>query len=166
MTQRQEMGGRTGMGAQQTRRTGQTPLRSVTIENILQEDVVRAEPDTPLHGIVSKMRESDVGAVVIEEDGEPTGILTDRQIVLSLEEMDLSERTAEDLVQDDLVTGTSELSVFDVLRKLNDENVRRLPIVDDDGELEGIVTLDDVLVLLGSELGKAAEIIKAQSPRL
>ena len=44
--------------------------------------------------------------------------------------------------------------------------VRRLPIVDENGTLEGIVALDDILVLLGTELGNATEIIREQSPRL
>lgn len=164
MSQQQGMGGEFGPGAQHLQRSG---LRSVSVDEIVQEDVVTAEPDTPLETIVSKMREEDVGSVVIHDDNKPVSILTDRKIALSLDETsDFSELTAEDVMDTDLVTGTSELSVFEALQKLNEENVRRLPIVDDNGELKGIITLDDMLVLLGSEMQKATDIIRAQSPRL
>lgn len=142
-------------------------LRAVTVEEIVQTDVVTVEPDTPISRVVGHMSENDVGSVVVVKADVPVGVVTDRQIALLLEETpDLSERTVEFLVSDDLVTGTSEMSVFEALRRLEEASVRRLPIVDDDGALEGIVTLDDILVLLGAELQKATSIIRAQSPRL
>lgn len=142
-------------------------LRSVTIEEIVQTDVVTVEPDTPISRVVGHMAQNDVGSVVVVEADVPVGVVTDRQIALLLEETpDLTDRTIEFLVSDDLVTGTSEMSVFEALRRLEEAAVRRLPIVDDEGALEGIVTLDDILVLLGAELQKATSIIRAQSPRL
>ena len=120
-----------------------------------------------LQSVAAKLAEEDVGAVVAVEDDEPVGVVTDRQIALYLQEMtDPTEHTARDVLSEDIVTGTTVLTVFEVLEKLSEEDIRRLPIVDDEGKLEGIVTLDDLLVLLGSELGKAADIIKTQSPRL
>jgi CBS domain-containing protein len=65
----------------------------------------------------------------------------------------------------DLVTGTPDTNVFDAVSTLGDAGVRRLPIVGEDGRLEGIVTLDDLIVLLGSEMGNATEVIKQQSTR-
>lgn len=142
-------------------------LQSVTAEEIIQTDVVTAERDTPIPTVVAKMAEKDVGSVVVVEDDSPVGIITDRSIALGLESTpDISEREADDYISDDIVTGTTDMSVFDVVQRLEEEQVRRLPIVDEDGALEGIVTLDDVFVLLGAELEYATSIIKAQSPRL
>lgn len=141
-------------------------LRPVTIEDIVQTDVVTAERDTPIPTVVAEMAEKDVGSVVVVEDNSPIGIITDRTIALALESNpDISDQTAEDIVAENLVTGTMEMSVFDALRRLEEEDIRRLPIVDDDGELQGIVTLDDILVLLGTELENATAIIQSQSPR-
>lgn len=151
---------------QQTRAEG-PQLQPVTVEEIIQTDVVTAEQDTPIATVVAKMAEKDVGSVVIVEDDSPVGIITDRSIALALESTpDITEQEAGDHISDDLITGTSDMSVFDVVQWLDEENIRRLPIVDEDGSLEGIVTLDDILVLLGAELEHATSIIQAQSPRL
>lgn len=141
-------------------------LREVRIEEIVQTDVVTAERDTPIATVVAEMAEKDVGSVVVVEDEKPVGIITDRTIALALETTpDVSELIADDLLSEEIVTGTSEMSIFDALRLLEDEEIRRLPIVEDDA-LKGIITLDDILVLLGAELENATSIIKAQSPRL
>lgn len=167
--QMQQMAPQPGFGAQSQQQMGGGPshLQSVTLQDILQEDVVTAEPDTPLPTIAAEMKTEDVGAVVIVEDDEPLGIVTDRKIALALGEMEnLDEKTARDIMSDDMVAGPDNMSVYDAIKQLSDENIRRLPVIDEDGELVGIVTLDDIIVLLGKELQETAEIIKAQSPRL
>jgi CBS-domain-containing membrane protein len=58
------------------------------------------------------------------------------------------------------------MNVYEAINQLSDEEIRRLPVVDEDGELVGIVTLDDLLVLLSRELSMAGDIIEEQSPRL
>lgn len=148
------------------RRSGRQ-LQSVTVDDIVQTDVVTAEPDTPIATIVAMMAEEDVGSVIVVEDDQPRGVLTDRTICLALEDdPDVTERTADDLGVDDVVTGSTDETVFEVLDRMSDETVRRLPIVDDEGSLAGIVTLDDILVLFGAELQNAVEIVRDQSPRL
>lgn len=144
-----------------------TGLEPVTVDDIVETDVVTAERDTPIAEVVGAMASEDVGSVVVVDGDEPVGVLTDRTIALSLEsEPDVSDREAGDLIGGDLVTGSTDMSVFEALQRLSDEGIRRLPIVDDEGTLEGIVTLDDVLVLLGTELGDAIDVIKDQSPRI
>jgi len=156
-----------GMGPQGMQ-PGITPqLESVDIEDVIQTDVVTAEPDTPVPAVASMMEKEDVGAVIVVDDEEPVGVITDRKIALSLQEQeDASEQTAEDVMTEDLVSGTTVITVFEVLDKMSEEDIRRFPIVDEDGSLEGIVTLDDLLVLLGTEIERATEIIQSQSPRL
>lgn len=143
-------------------------MQPVEIEQLAQTDVVTVEPEMSIADVISEMAENDVGSVVVVDDGSPIGILTDRTIALALEgEPDITEKQASELIQDDgLVTATTDMTLVEALERLNEENVRRLPIVNEDGQLEGIVTLDDILVLLGSALHEATEIIKAQSPRL
>jgi CBS domain-containing protein len=142
-------------------------LQPVTVEDIIQTDVVTAERDTPIRTIVAQMAERDVGTVLVVEEDQPIGVITDRQVALALEETpDLTERTAEELLSDELLTGRIDMNLFEVIQQLNEANVRRLPIVDDDNTLVGIVSLDDVLVVLGVELRNAVDIIKAQSPRM
>jgi CBS domain-containing protein len=136
------------------------------VEDVISTDIVTAERDTPLATVAALMAENDVGSVIVTDDsGEtPIGLITDREIALAVEsEPEIGERTAEELVSSDLLTGRSDMTVFEALDEMNDAGIRRLPIVDEDGTLTGIVTLDDLLVLLGGNLGTAAELIATQT---
>lgn len=142
-----------------------TPER---VEDLIVTDVVTAKQDTPIPAIASSMAENDVGSVVIvEEDGQtPVGIITDRKIALAIESMpNISDRTAGELASGDLVTGSTDMTVFEALEQLNNAKIRRLPVVDEDGNLQGIVTLDDLLVFFGTQLSDAFEIINSQTRR-
>jgi len=147
---------------------GQRPqLNPITIEELIETDVVTAERDTPIQEIVAMMAQHDVGSVVILDDDTPVGIVTDRSIALALDETEeIAEQEADEITPDDLALGTTEMDLTEIVDRLTESDVRRLPIVDDDGALQGIVTLDDVLVFLGTELERATSVIEAQSPRL
>ena len=145
---------------------GRSLLRPVSVEDIVAEDVVTAQPDTPIRTVVAQMSERDVGSVIVVDDGQPVGILTDRMIALALEdEPNVEELSAEALMADDPITVDTSTDVFQALQLMRDEEIRRLPVVDDEESLQGIVTLDDALVLLGSELDKLATTVREQSPR-
>jgi len=166
----QQMGPQGQQGGAQSARpprgTGRA-LQAITVDELVQTDVVTAEQDASLNELADLMAEEDVGCVVIVEDQKPQGIVTDRKLALTLRSSDEQEATtARDLLHGDLITGSEDMNVFEALQRLEEASIRRLPIVSEEGELTGIVTLDDILVLLGSELSNAAEIIKAQSPRL
>ncbi|MDG5776595.1 CBS domain-containing protein [Haloarculaceae archaeon H-GB2-1] len=154
-------------GVQQPARRGRRPMTPVDVRDIIQTDVVAVQPDAAISEVASKMGDQDVGCVIVVEGEQPRGVLTDRKIALALSETeDVSGLTASDLLSGDLVVGTDDMSMFDLLDTLGEHNIRRLPIVDGEGSLSGIITLDDFLVLFGSELGTATSIIKSQSPRL
>jgi len=165
--QMQQMG-QPGMGAQPMGQSpGATHLQPVTIDDIMEEDVVTVQPDTPVPTVTAQMETEDVGAVVVVDDNEPQSVVTDREVALALEDTpDLADKTAEDLMSDEMVTGEQQMSVYEALQQLSEENIRRLPIVDENGDLTGIVTLDDIIVLIGEEMQDAADIIQTQSPRL
>ena len=142
-------------------------LKPSRVNQIITEDVVTAAPDTPLPTVVAMMAENDVGSVIVVEEDKPTGIITDRKVALAIEEMpDIAEKTAQDLIDGDITVADPSMSLFDALALMNENSIRRLPIVDDDGTLRGIVTLDDILVLFGGGFGQIAETIEAQSDRI
>jgi CBS domain-containing protein len=152
---------------QQRSRSGRELLRPVTVDDIAAEDVMTVERDTPVPTAVASMAENDVGSVVVVEDDEPIGMLTDRKVALALEDTpEVAQRTVGDLVSEELVTADSSTTVFDVVKMMGENGIRRIPIVDEENTLQGIVTLDDVIVLLGTELGNVTETIQAQIDRL
>ena len=176
MSQQGGMGQQAGMGQQTTIpsqrgsshaqvRAGAPRLEPREVEEVARSEVVTVEPDDTVAEIVLKMADEDVGSVVVVDDDQPTGIVTDRKIALALgEATDVTDMTADELATGNLVIGRTDMTVFDAAELLRDEGIRRLPLVDEDGQLEGIVTLDDILVLLASKFGVAAEIIEMQAP--
>jgi len=146
---------------------GPGALEAIRLEDVVQEDVVTADPDKPVRSVVGDMADQDVGSVVVTEDGQPGGLVTDRRIALELEQSpDIAQQEVRELVDGEPTTADPSMTIFDALRLMSDEDIRRLPVVDDSGALQGIITLDDALVLLAAELGNAAEVIRSQSPRL
>lgn len=135
------------------------------IEEMARTDVVTASPDTTAETLAGMMDEDSVGSVVIVGDGGPLGIVTDRDIALEVAAAgaDPTAVTATDVMHEDLFTVEAEEGIYDVLEEMRAVGVRRVPVVDDGG-LVGIVTLDDLVVLLASEFDNVADVIQAGAP--
>lgn len=105
------------------------------------------------------MREHRVGCVVILHDGRPFGVVTDRDIVLRVvaEGRDPARTHASDVATYDPITVSIHDGVETVVDRMRRHGIRRLPIVGDDGAAVGIVTADDLLVMLGGELAAVCE---------
>ena len=130
---------------------------SVRLKDIATAAVAVAVPDTPASVVAQLMRTHHVGALVVvdaQDQSRPIGMLTDRDLVLGLmaEGLDPALFTAGDLMSLDIVSATPEMDAMDAVQLMNTHRVRRLAIADAAGRLVGIVTLEDVLVLLTREL--------------
>jgi CBS domain-containing protein len=104
------------------------------------------EPSTPVQEVAKLMRDEDVGPIPIVENGTVTGIVTDRDIVLNVvaEGSDPSSTPVSQIASRDLVTIDPEQSLDEALRLMAQHQVRRLPVVEEDGKLVGIVAQADV----------------------
>ena len=128
-------------------------------------DAITAQPDTSVTDLAQTMEEEQVGDLIITEDDKPVGIVTDRDIALAYGRgEDLDSMDAEDILSRDPVTIQEDADDVELPKRMAEEKVRRLPVVDDDGRLVGIVTLDDVVSVIGEELEDVADVIDAQSP--
>ena len=128
-------------------------------------DVVTASPDDQVRDVVDDFRSEDVGAVVVTEDSEPVGLVTDRDVALSVgQNGDVADESVESVMSEDPVTIREDEEALEISRTVEDENVRRIPVVDDDGELTGLVTVDDLVATVGEQLDNVADTIEAQSP--
>lgn len=136
------------------------------IKSIVREQVVSASPDASLTELAELMEAENVGSVVIVEEDRPQGIVTDRDITIEAVSHgeDPSSVTAADVMGEDLVTVDVESGIFDVLRAMEEENVRRIPATDADGTIAGIVTFDDFVVLLGREFKLLGDVVEAEIP--
>lgn len=111
------------------------------------------------------MRQSHVGDVVVvdQPNGKKiaVGIVTDRDLAVEVmaKERDPALVTAEDLMGRKLVTVGEGSDVYETAELMRYEGVRRVPVVDDQGGLAGIVTMDDLLKIIGEQLALLAQVI-------
>jgi CBS domain-containing protein len=127
-------------------------------------DVVTAPADASIGEIARTMLEEELGDVVIAEDDRPVGIVTDRDVALAVARYDdLDGLTAADVMTPDPVTIHEDATAVDLPARMAEGRVRRIPVVDDDGRLVGIATLDDVVATAGEMLKDVATVIEWQS---
>ena len=105
------------------------------------------------------MREEDTGAVPVVEEGRVVGMVTDRDIVIRAVADGDFEATIDDIVSDDVVCATAEMTTAAAAELMGEHQIRRLPVVDDDENLIGIVSLGDLAVKEGrdSRMGETLE---------
>lgn len=116
-------------------------------------EVVTIEPAAPLAEAVSRMASQGVGAVVAVQGRRVAGILTDRDVALALGQGKATTQTpVKDVMTKDVVTIWEDQGIYDATQYFIGRGFRRLPIVNRDNELVGIVTFDDLVSLLAHEL--------------
>jgi len=127
-------------------------------------DVTTASKETSVRDLARTMLEEELGDLVIAEDDRPVGIVTDRDVALAVAQHDdLDDLTAEDVMTPDPVTIHEDATAVDLPARMAEGRVRRIPVVDDDGVLVGIATLDDVVATAGEMLKDVATVIEWQS---
>jgi CBS domain-containing protein len=156
--------------------------------DIMTRDVTVAERNTTLEEVARMMRDEDTGVIPVVEPGETTsdsvtevqrvpartvsngrlvGLITDRDIVIRAiaEGGDARTMRAEELMTKDLHTVRPNDRVIEAIRKMGDRQVRRLPVVDREGNLRGIISMADVALETESdrELAEALEEISSGS---
>jgi CBS domain-containing protein len=126
-------------------------LGVVEIREVMTASVVTADPATPVREVAALMRERNVGSVVLVRAGAPVGIVTDRDLAVSvLADGRSGEDHAIDHASAPVVTGTPTMDVDDACELLVQHGIRRLPIADVGSDrLLGIVTLDDLAARTG-----------------
>lgn len=143
----------------------------LTAGEICTRNVTIAFRATTLNGAARLMRENHVGSlVVVEEPGGMrivVGVLTDRDIVTAVVASDLVPSTLRvgDVMTTDLVTAREDDSLIDLMGTMRRKGVRRIPVVGAQGELVGVVALDDVLDILAQELGLLVAAIDSEGKR-
>jgi CBS domain-containing protein len=111
-------------------------------------DVAACTRSTSIARAGSLMQKYDVGALPIVDRSERViGMVTDRDIALELTRRNApaSEITVEEVMSDGVVGTRADVDVRDALRLMATHGVRRLPVLDEDGLLEGVISIDDII---------------------
>jgi CBS domain-containing protein len=158
---------------------------------IMTRDLAVATRDTTLREVALMMKEEDTGVIpVVDHDipggngktitddtaadtrsynrGKLVGLITDRDIVtraLAAEKETVTTTRAEEIMSTDLYTGKPNDRVVDVIRKMGDKQVRRIPVVNDSGRLLGMISMADIAreTHEDRELGQALEEISQEA---
>ena len=138
---------------------------------ICSREAVIARRETPLGEAARLMREQHVGTLVVVDERlpgrVPVGILTDRDIVVAVVAKGLDPRTLTvgEVMSGGVLVVREQDGVGDALRVMREKGVRRVPVVDRNGALVGILAIDDILELVAEEMDGFARALKSERSR-
>lgn len=136
----------------------------MSIEKLIQRPLRKLPPEANCVQAAELLRDANVGAVVVEEDGFPLGVVTDRDIAVRVvaEGLEPELTTVRQVMSRHPVYLSGERSIHQLVAAMRDLAIRRVLIVDADGKLQGLVSLDDLLILLSDELAGLAHAVRTE----
>lgn len=137
----------------------------MAVGEICNREVVIAKKALSVVDAAQLMRKHHVGDLVVVEEKNgswhPVGIVTDRDIVVEVVAAGVNPDALKvgDIMGPEVATVRESEGLFEALRYMRGKGVRRMPVVDRDGGLVGILTLDDLLSLLAEEMTELAKLV-------
>jgi CBS domain-containing protein len=134
-------------------------------------DVACCTPDADIQAAARSMRQHHTGTLVVidDEDDEryPVGIITDRDIVIEViaKGLDPAATKVGDVMTTALVVASAAEDPMTALNRMREHGVRRVPVLDDEERLLGIVTLDDLLRAHAEEGSALAAVLAKEQVR-
>lgn len=152
----------------------------MSIKGLCRKEVVTVKPGTKIAEVTRIMDEKNIGSVIVSLDGtewkelgirgaKGFGIVTDRDIALKVINYRLDpQKTSVDeiMTKRNLVVLREDMGLCEALDEVRNAAVRRFPVVDAEGNLEGIITIDDIIRLMGREMADVAQVIENEGPLL
>lgn len=142
----------------------------MSVGEICNREVVVTGRETDIREAARLMREYHVGDLLIverkDDENIPVGIVTDRDLVIEVLALDvaldvaLEKLTVADLMLTELVTVPESADLWDALATMRSRGIRRMPVVNEQGGLEGILTIDDALDLLVEGLDDMVKLVR------
>ena len=143
----------------------------MAVGEICNREVVIAKKTLSVVDAAQLMRKHHVGDLVVVEEKNgrrhPVGIVTDRDIVVEVVAAGVNPDALKvgDIMGPEVATVRESEGLFEALRYMRDKGVRRMPVVDRDDGLVGILTLDDLLGLLAEEMTELAKLVSHERQR-
>lgn len=131
-----------------------TAKKRLKCRRIMAANVTTAGQESSIQEAAAILRDGDIGILpIVEEGGRLVGLLTDRDIVVRAvaDGMDITSTPVGAIMTRDLYTAGPEDYVFEALRTMGEKQVRRIPIVEDDGSLVGIISMADIALEMEDE---------------
>jgi len=145
--------------------------RSSTVADYCVREVIVVDREMPITNCAKLMHDEHIGSLVVVDVREgrkvPVGMLTDRDIAIEVVafEVDADALTAGDIMAADVAVASEGDDMLAVLATMREHGVRRLPVVDGDGALAGIVAADNLWEVLAEEVDGLVRVMKAEQTR-
>ncbi|HLL99840.1 MAG TPA: CBS domain-containing protein [Pyrinomonadaceae bacterium] len=121
---------------------------------IMTRNVTTASRRMSMQAVAALMRDGDMGSLPVLENGKLVGIVTDRDIVVRAvaEGRDAATTAIGEVMTTEVFAVRAEDFVFEAIRLMGDKQVRRVPVINETGELVGIIAMADVALETEDEL--------------
>ena len=140
----------------------------MSVGDVCNDSVVTIGKDGSIQKAVSLMREHHVGDVIVVESRNgvdvPIGILTDRDIVIEMlaKGVPLDAVSVGDVMSFDLEIAREEDEISAIIERMRKKGIRRIPVVNLQGGLTGILSLDDLLEYVADQLQELADLVNKE----
>ena len=134
------------------------------VKDLCTEDVASIAADASIRDAAAKMTDQNVGAlVIVNENGTPNGILTDRDITTSVvaRGLDADQTVVEDVMAHP-VASVRETAEIEMALNCMTFGIRRIPVVDEEDRLTGIISLDDFLLMYSEEFDRVRRVLQKE----
>jgi len=119
----------------------------MTVKELMTPNIVSVEPSTTIQQAAKLLEERKVGSVVVIDQGNPVGILTERDFAIKIALKSISPDTkVSEVMSSPVIHVSLSDSASTVIEKMSNNDIRKIPVFDD-GEVVGIVTSTDFLRL-------------------
>lgn len=135
----------------------------MSLEKYRRPRLVIQNSKASVHGAARAMEANQIGTVIVQDQGEVVGLVTDRDLAIRVlgSGLDPTTTTLGDIMTVDVATLSPDADQTDALRLMRARNARRIPLVEG-GRVVGIVTLDDLLLDEAAPLEELAGIVRSQ----
>lgn len=143
----------------------------MSVGEVCKREVVFVSKDNTVVEAAKLMRAHHVGALVVTESEEgrprPLGVLTDRDIVVEViaEDLKSEDLLVGDVMSFELATIGEDDGISEAIKLMKGRGVRRVPVLNSNGDLVGIFAVDDVIELLAEELSDVAQLVGHEQER-
>lgn len=116
------------------------------VSEVMNRSVASIDPNAMIRDAARQMRDQDVGALVVMEDDQPIGMVTDRDLVVRAiaTERGFGVTAVRETMSEGVAACREDVSTEEAAKIMSDHKVRRLPVLDGDGRLVGVIGLADI----------------------
>ena len=133
------------------------------VKDVMHRGVTWVEPGTSIREIARMMRDNDIGSVPVGDNDRLVGIVTDRDIICRgiADGADMTALRAGDVMSKPIIYCRADDDLEHALRIMEKNKIRRLPVIDENKRLAGMLALGDISEMGGEEM--AGEVMRSVS---